>query len=250
MIYSENFKETVDLSLINQFYLGDGNPNSNILLIGKELASCDNNHYENAISWKKNIENPHYEIPNWRENGIDRKEFFNPLHPFKGMKLNDQKEVETWRKYQKLIDFINNIENENKDQLYTFHQESFLTELNDNPSKYSNLQIEEKRRKSINDRIGNFFSLPFIQSFPIVIMANSHYVRDYKINICKLFDVEYEGKPRIVNDNKNQWYNIHINEKTPKLVIHTRQLSSNITDDLLKEIALSVQNFRIKFKIN
>lgn len=251
MNYSKIFKEAVEHSLNKTDYLGYGNPNSKILLIGKELAGPSNyKNEENGKFWKINIDNPDLKIQNWRENGIDREEFFNPLFPYKGMKLNDQKEAATWRKYQKLLDYVENNFDKNKDRLYTFYNDSFLTELNDNPSNFSHLQIEERRRKSINNRVENFFNLPFIQNFPIVIMANSHYIRDYNVDVCKLFDVEYEeGKTRIVNGNSNQWFNVHINKKTPKLLIHTRQLSYNITDDLLKEIAFEIQKFKIDYNI-
>ena len=105
MNYNENFKKAIKLNT----YLGTGNPNSKILVVGKEVATdveegLDKNlETQNLISfnnncndWKKNINEQisQENIPNW--NGNEN----NPLYAFKGAVI--KKEGHTWRKYQKL----------------------------------------------------------------------------------------------------------------------------------------------------
>jgi hypothetical protein len=164
MNYSNEFKDIVEFSVNNGInYIGKGNPNAEILIIGKELALDQNDTIainktseQNALDWKINIENPNYEIEDWNENFT----LFNPLIPYKGMGFNPKKPAETWRKYQSLHDNIFN----KKSKTYNFYENIFITELNANPSKFSNLQEKEKRRLSIDERKNNFFNSDFTQN--------------------------------------------------------------------------------------
>lgn len=187
------------------------------------------------------------------ENWDKKPKYINPLFPYKGQKFTIFKgkdnggTSDTWYKYQKLY---NKVFNSNSKEI-VFHNSFFITELNANTSSYSKNQNPENRKISINDRIGNFFISDFIQSFPIIILASSHYTRDHDIDICKLFNVEFQ-KPTIqIESNPKQWYNLHTNKEgeKAKLVIHTRQLSMDIKDKLLEEIANEIKSFANKNKI-
>lgn len=247
MNYSSEFKKIIECSIKNGInYIGKGNPNARILIIGKELALDQNDKIainktseQNTLDWKKNIENPSCEIEDWNKNFA----LFNPLIPYKGMGFNSKKPAETWRKYQSIHDKILN----RQSKTYNFHENIFITELNANPSKFSNLQENEKRRLSIDERKNNFFSLDFIQNFPIVIIASGHYPRENDVNLCELFNVEFK-ETKHANENPKYWFNLHKNKQgeKPKLLIHTVQLSGSITNELLEQIANEIKIFAKK----
>jgi hypothetical protein len=250
MNYSNEFKDIVEFSVNNGInYIGKGNPNAEILIIGKELALDQNDTIainktseQNALDWKINIENPNYEIEDWNENFT----LFNPLIPYKGMGFNPKKPAETWRKYQSLHDNIFN----KKSKTYNFYENIFITELNANPSKFSNLQEKEKRRLSIDERKNNFFNSDFTQKFPVIIVASGHYPKENDVNLCELFNVDFKGTEH-VDKNPKYWYNLHRNKQgeDPKLLIHTVQLSGSIIDELLKQIANKIKSFATENKI-
>ncbi|MBC7523705.1 MAG: hypothetical protein H7239_04630 [Flavobacterium sp.] len=117
MNYSNEFIDIVLKSKPNNLnnYIGTGNPNAKILIIGKECAvdlrqefvQYEREIKENLINWKVNIENPSLVIENWNGNS----NFINPLFPYKGQKFtiyNDKKKSgkggtsKTWYYYQKL----------------------------------------------------------------------------------------------------------------------------------------------------
>lgn len=257
MNYSEEFKKLVSKSdpNNNNDYIGTGNPNAKILIVGKECAinsEIEKNQLkgeveENIIKWINNIKNPNTIIENW--NGDSNN--INPLFPYKGQKFNIYNEKRnsgkggtssTWYYYQKLYNKIK----ETTQNLHTeinFHDDVFITELNANPSNYSKDQNKEIRKNSIKERSNIFFKSDFIQNFPIVILATSHYTREHNIDICKLFDVDFIGITNLIDENTQQWYNIHINKEKTKLLIHTKQLSMNISDKLLDKIANEIKLF-------
>lgn len=259
MNYSDEFEELVSNSNPNNNndYIGTGNPNSKILIIGKECAinseieksKLQGEIGENIINWTNNIKNPNLVVENW--NGDSNR--INPLFPYKGQKFTIYNEKRnsgkggtssTWYYYQKLYNKIRKLPQSSFDKI-DFHNNVFITELNSNPSNYSKNQNPENRRNSINQRSNVFFKSDFIQNFPIVILATSHYTKEHNIDICKLFNVDFEGNTQIIDKNPKQWYNLHTNKEQGKnkLLIHTKQLSMNISDKLLDEIANEIKSF-------
>jgi hypothetical protein len=255
MNYSNEFRELVLKSNLENHndYIGKGNPNAKILIIGKELALDQKQIIEiketlnrNVSDWKDNIDNPNKEIVNWNKNFS----LFNPLFPYKGMMKSEQSFGQTWRKYQLLHDktFDSQLDS------YDFYNKIFITELNSNPSKYSNDQNkeEEERKNSINERVNNFFKSDFIQSFPIIIVASGHYTRDYNVDLCKLFNIDFISPTKEVKGEKViQWYNLHENKlgKKPQLLIHTKQLSMVVLNELLEQISNEIKSFAKKNNI-
>ena len=226
------------------------------MIIGKECAvdinlkseQYDREIKENLINWKINIENPNLVIENWNGNS----NFTNPLFPYKGQKFiiyNEKKKSgkggtsSTWYYYQKLYNRIR-ISTQNLPAEIDFHNDIFITELNANPSNYSKEQNLENRKNSINERSNIFFKSDFIQNFKVVIFATSHYTKEHNIDICKLFNVDFK-ETKHIDGNPRQWYNFHTNkkERKPILLIHTKQLSMNISDKLLDEIANEIKLF-------
>lgn len=243
----------------NVEFIGYGNPNAKILIIGKECAidpkHDKNNIYELSIKnnkkqWLKIINETNNfdtgDIPSWFS-ACPMEEKFSPLFPFKGEKftINRKDKTEgtstTWYNYQKLIDEINKaIQKDNsqtpsdrkKDSEIDFLKDCFITEFNDVCSLYSRRSSEVIQ--SIKNRTENLLNDPFFKSFPIIIVACGHYIRQYKhiIDLQKLFEVEWDGQTVFVD---KKWYNIH--KGNGKILIHTNQLSINISNQLLKDIA-------------
>ena len=89
--------------------------------------------------------------------------------------------------------------------------------------------------------------MPFLFStisFPIIILACGHYVRDYNLEgrIEKTFDQHFIGTEK----TENCWMNVH--EKDGRLLLHTRHLAM-CPDATIKDIADKVRDFMKKENI-
>ena len=254
MEYSKTFEnEAYNCEKIG-IYLGTGNPNSKILIIGKETAIDTENRAnrdelyvrfqnesqeafeQNASKWNFNVKNlvDADSLPNWI-GGIDSPLSSNPLFPFKSLPTNKLKEGHTWKKYQKLHDLL--IHNDiaySKEKEFDFHRNSFLTEINSASAKYT----KYADKSSVPVRKQFLKESKFIQCFPIVILACSNYINGKEI--CDIFNVTFERQ----GGKDKQLFWTHYNSDRTKLVIHTRQLSANVSDDLLREMANEIYRFR------
>jgi hypothetical protein len=245
-MYKANFQELIKLANREDLYVGMGNPNSNILIVGKEIALDKDSQnpviektvLKNAEDWMININNPNMSIENCEDNSKIEK--FNPLCPYKGMKKQQQKPGATWRKYQLLYENLTAC----KSDEYTYNNGAFITEMNQIPSKYSAQQDKQLRAESIKKRESLFLASDFIQDFPIVIVACGHYPKENGVDLCKIFNVDFSGPVHADNDPK-QWYNLHFSKKgdKPKVLIHTRQLSSSVSGKLIEMIADEIGRF-------
>ena len=236
MNYTQNFIKSFNLNT----YLGTGNPNSKILVVGKEVATdieegknksleaqnlIDFNN--NCRDWQNNVQEKinQDDIPNWKGNKN------NPLYAFKGVKIN--REGHTWRKYQKLNNFIFD-KKDNKN--INFQEDFFITEMSVLPAKTTGkAQKKNNFKTELQERKETFFNSAFIQDFSIVILACGNYINGPEIT--RIFDVKFieeKGKER-------QKYWVHWNSEKKKLVIHTRQLSANVSNKLLLGIANEVK---------
>jgi len=255
MEYQEFFVKTVLECEKTETYIGTGNPNSKILIVGKETATDIENKAnldelyvrfqrenlqdfnENAFKWNLNIKNnvEVNSIPNWI-GGKDSPLSSNPLFPFKSLhpKINKLKEGHTWSKYQKLHDsiFLNNLSS-TKEKEIDFHNNFFLTEMNSSPAKFT----KDANKSGIPSRKQFFKENEFFQNFPVIILACSNYISGNEIE--NIFNVSFDKQ---CGDGKQLFWT-HYNSDRTKLVIHTRQLSTNVSDNLLKEIANEVRNF-------
>jgi hypothetical protein len=216
-------------------YIGTGNPFSNILIIGKEAAfEIDTVDYEreivNNFNYWNNIEE--YDLGKIIERD---KGFYSALYPYKGQilkkdnKKNNGGTSVTWMNYQKLINYINNT-SQNTD--ISFHEHSFITEVNSTPSEKTTEAITD----SIPFRKEHVLTSEFFQSFSIVIISGVGYFNSKNKEIEEIFKVKFTEKKFADEVNKKQPYWIHWNEDK-KIVINTYQLSINISDVLLQKIA-------------
>lgn len=197
-IWNEGIKLKIeDLSylklLANPFYLGFGNPEAEILIIGKEKAF---DIYEKPnLFFHESINNLYY----W-EKILQKKldwafskdcEFdFIPIFP----QLKIRYKISpghTWRFYAKLIALIYENSTVYKNYLLThnysesFFSKVFATELNYQPSRYS------PNRKVEASRLG-MFSEKFFKGFKLILFTGKSYLLpDYQDKISKTFDMSF-----------------------------------------------------------
>jgi len=234
-MYKEDFKTFVKKGIESKYHVGTGNPNSQILYIGKESAIADDNHegrkwyYNNANDWQNHIENNTCEILSYPilEDHVFRRE--------KSWGKN------TWSKYQKLTDRI--FEKEAKPHYIDFLENVFTTEINDAPNKNTSTANKSK----LNERKTLLKQSEFIQNFPVIVLACSDYIRNNNDvrEIDEMFNVKYsDGKTY----TKTNWFFSHYNDDKTKLVIHTRQLSANVKPELLIDMGEAIREHLNKLK--
>lgn len=249
MKYTKEFKEIVKLGA----FIGNGNPNSKILIVGKEVATeikeGVNEELEkqnlkslssNSLDWEKNIENniSQKDIENWTlEKGEN-----NPLFAFKG--TIKKHTSDTWRKYQKLYDAIFKGEiNRNNELELDFQERFFITEMSEIPSKTTNdAQKRTNFSQKLQHRKNTFFKSEFVQNFPVIVLACSNYIvnNDENREIDDIFKVKFIEEKG--TEKQKFWIHKSTTNK-PKLVIHTRQLSNVVEDNLLIGIAKEIKEF-------
>ncbi len=222
-ILSDNFYENKKTEMPNPYYIGFGNPSSEILILGKEKG----------FDYEKNKEQGFYESINnakeWYEvvqNGISfnwNKKYGNGTYYnncFVPYLEKIKKSGHTWNKYSKLIQKIYSAENFD-DNL--FLKNCFISEINHNPTK-----ISEINRYDCKHRI-DFLKHDFYKNFKITILACGNYLQ--KNQIEEIFDVNFK-KDLSLPRNK---FIIYGNGK--RKLIHTRQLSFDASNSLIEKIA-------------
>lgn len=205
-------------------WCGQGNPNAHILIIGKESYNKDL--ITNPIILQEKLQRQ-YELCKGGDFGNAKRDDKNP----------------TWSNYQMLIEKVYGPQIEFNPELFDFEKYAFTTELSSIPRKNSNYS---EAKSSIQNRLRFFKESKFIKSFPVIILACGGYIRnDEKVReIDDTFHVEfyqvYGSK-----QSKNRFWT-HIDKNDPrKLVIHTRQFSNGISNDLIKEMAAVIRNHLI-----
>ena len=185
---------------------GLGNPNKDILIIGKESTAVSNNHIREFINLCRDKD------------------------------LRDKPRL-IYKRQSNYTDY------------WDFEREcAFTTEMSNIPSKHSHLT--KKIKEGIDIRIEFLKQSKFIQSFPVVILACSNYIRNdeasgYTIN--ETFGVKFDNEPKAdgrpigahVDYPKGFWYFTHHSNDGKKLVIHTIQLSQfykPMLEDMAEEI--------------
>lgn len=232
-MYNEDFKKFVRDGVKNSYHIGTGNPNAQLLFIGKESAIADGNiegraWYDiNALEWQEHIE----------KNTCQKLHY--PIHENHVFRIEKSWGKNTWSKYQKLTNLI--FEQEHQPYYIDFLKKVFTTEINDAPSKNTSTANKSK----LNERKVLFKSSDFIQNFPVVVLACSNYFKNnvQVREIDEVFGVDYkESYPHKVY-NRTNWFFCHYNTDYSKLVIHTRQLSANVKNELLYDMSLVIREF-------
>lgn len=234
-MYTLSFERFVSLG-VDKYYIGTGNPNSKILLVGKESAISDDDksgkdwYSHNAKDWESHIQNKTCEILEYLvdENHVLRN----------GWGRN------TWSKYQLLSNYI--FEKNTEKFKIDFLKSIFTTEINDAPNK--NTSTADK--KKLNERKTLLKNSEFIQEFPVVVIACSEYIKnnDKIREIDDIFGVSYDGDEtgKHTSYSNGNWFYTHHNISESKLVIHTRQLSANVNDELLQDMGIIIREHLTK----
>ena len=256
-MYTEKFKQVVQYCKQNNLFVGYGNPNGKVLVIGKEAAHVAKedlaDHLEkkkeellqsNVAQWEHILSTG--EVPNYDgERPISDE---NPLYAY-GNQFN-KKDIrkegkpynggtsDTYTKYEKLYEQLF-LQGEKLKKI-NFQKEFFITELSDYPTKesYNDKEIEALRQQSIEER-KPLFALPFFKDFPIVIVAAGDYPSRYQIDLEKTFDVVYKGEIEVRKDR----YFLHFSKDNKRILIHTRQLSNSVSDEFIAAIASEAKKF-------
>lgn len=220
------FNDLIETCESNHMYLGWGNPNAQVLFVGKEAA------LDEKPIWYLQQTN------NLKEYANGRKDI-----SFKRYKQDDPHiflSVHTWSKYQKLHDFIfPNINRETN--VMKFEENIFVTEMSDNPSKRTNkAQKKTNFKEELKKRKSLFFTKPYIKSFSVVVLACSGYILNYgeekeTREIDNIFDVKYKCSFQTKTTKKPQSFHVHLSDDGKRLVIHTNQLSGSAASTELLE---------------
>lgn len=212
----ELFEKFLKECKIRRKWSGQGNPNADILIIGKEPYNADLITDEVKIQEKLQT-----------QEDICRSGY--------GEAPRDAKNP-TWYNYQKLIEEVYKNRREFNPKLFDFEKYAFTTELN--TTFRPKAVLDAKTRNNINERLHFFKESKFIQSFPVIILACGGYIRnnDKVREIDNTFHVEfcqeYGNK-----ESKNRFWT-HFDKNDPrKLVIHTRQLSNWVTKEMIYKMA-------------
>ena len=260
-MYTEKFKQVVQYCKENNLFVGYGNPNGKVLVIGKEAAHVEGDIQQlketkerfcdiNIKSWEEVLSEN--EVPNYDgENpAIERfEEIKKPQYGWgcqnnkvsKKLKSGEYSEgtSSTYLNYEKLYEQLF-LQGEKLKKI-NFQKEFFITELSDYPTKesYKDKEIEALRQQSIEER-KPLFAMPFFKDFPIVIVAAGDYPEKYNFDMQQTFDVQWEGKTIEVG---KYWYNLHFSKDNKRILIHTRQLSNSVSGELITAIASEAKKF-------
>ena len=238
MEYCPEFKELLNDPKWKGQYIGVGNPNAKILIVGKECALEENTLiYQKTFeqNWKDWVSNDNTNtgfdsIEEWKtDNEIFEK--YNPLFPFFKQKNKNLRKLKdgsfnggtsnTWINYQKLFNLYRkrNKGQENYDYI-DFFKDCFITELS-SVCRHNNKSISSEERKkterSIAERYDLMKATSFFQKFDTIIMACGGYAE--KLDTKLMF-----GDAKIINTN-------------PLNGNRLPQLSFAISNELLNEIA-------------
>lgn len=227
-LYPSEFQDLLKQKYESDSYIGQGNPASKILIIGKECSGNDDNYdvKNNAEIWRTISPK---DIENWFDSGWNWKKY-HPRQPFKGQLLlrdnkNDNIEKNnrgtsvTWMAYQNFINILlpEDLQVRPRQQL-NFYEHCFLTELSSKCMRTSRKNPDTK--KSIEQRLSSNGILvhPFFKQFPIVILGVYRYIDWYKeIPIIRNFDggvMNYIYKGIVVSEDEYSQYD----EKTKDIL--------------------------------
>lgn len=232
--FKPDFKDILQYCEKRHLYLGEGNPNSQILIIGKEIGHGLEAEKTPSIT-KSNAENE-LNLTYWRsryESNYLDEYLIDITNKFQ------EKSNSTWANYQKIIN--STISEPSIEKKYDFLNYSFITELSQIHLPYSHHATDKKlinaRLDSVQQR-KEMFKNDFFQNFPIAVMACGHYpTKDFNFDIETTFDVKWDQNTIVLS--KGNYLNIHYGKTktgSDKILIHTRQASLGVTNELLDKI--------------
>lgn len=222
--------------LCNPYYIGYGNPNSEILFLGKEKAFDITNSPDLLLHESIN-NNKQWEY--LIEGGNSADLIFNPLFPHKffGDKFKI-KHIHTWGMYHNLVKEITekqDVTTELKVLENNFFNHCFTTEVNHIPSKYSSHLKSTDPRKELLQHT-------FYKSFKYVIIGAIGSIKEEQIK--EIFDIQSESKEICISkeNDKRKKSVIVIQNDTQKIIL-CNQLSgaAGWTKDEMKNLIATIK---------
>ena len=214
--------EIKDLHLLcNPYYIGYGNPNSEILFLGKEKAFNINNNPDlflhesinNNKQWEYLIKNPH--VNDLKFSPLYPQLYFENKNPDYKIKKNH-----TWGMYCELIKAItakSDITTSSKILENNFFHHCFTTEVNHIPSKYSSHIKSSALRHELLQHA-------FYKSFKYVIIGAIGSISPPQIK--SIFDIETESeKIQISKEGSKRVRFIEVFKNESQKIILCNQLS-------------------------
>jgi len=226
-MYSSSFKKLINENS-DDTYIGRGNTNANILFVGKKYSKAN--------------ENSEFDIKYWKEKIAKNESVY----------LTHKKEVgegHTWSKYQNLHDCIFE---KPKTNIFDFEELIFTTEMSEIPQKNTrNAKRNPEFEPKLAIRKQEFFKSDFIQNFPVIVLACSNYIKNNNEirEIDEIFGVHYKDEYEKKIYTKSNWFFSHYNDDKTKLVIHTRQLSTNVMSELLEDMGKVIRDHLISLNL-
>lgn len=223
IFYSDENKENP-----NPYFLGFGNPNSEIIIFGKEKGfdfkrDKEQAKYEsinNVNEWSTIVEkNINFTIEKSYPESTNYINCFIPyIHKVSG--------GHTWNKYSKIIEIL--YPNE-KIETNHFLKKCFISEINYFPSEKS-----EIKKFQLENRL-DFLKNDFFNSFKVIILSCGNYLSDK--NIEEIFNVSFNKDLSL----KRAKLKIFVNSE--KIVVNTRQLSMDISDEYISKITTEIKEY-------
>lgn len=214
--YPQRFKDLLDKYQCKYPYddfIGCGNPNAKILIIGKEngidfkdnvspyrpLEKLRIEIKENFCRWIDNMENhkTRDDVESWF-NVANFSQKYNPIAPYNGEEFRGPKSKKThtnatYFAYQKFINhLLPTVLKAKEGERLNFYDYCFFTELSCNCKPMSGNSYDPETAKSIKNRLfdeNGILRQPFFQEFPIIILAVHHYHEYFKREKINIIDV-------------------------------------------------------------
>lgn len=219
---SENFYSNKEnFGQANPFYIGFGNPNSDLLILGKEkgfdIGNSEQLNFEsikNPHEWLHYLQNEiHYHKGKHYETS---KHYINAYLPYSGK----MKSGHTWNKYSKLTSELFNKPDLTENN--SFFEFAFISEINHEPSRYSKI-----REFNFQTRI-DFLNKHFYKSFKTTILGCGNYLS--KKTIEETFDVKF------YEDHSMPREKLILFRNGDRKLILTRQLSMDIRNEFITKL--------------
>lgn len=265
-------KSFVDLVYSNttENYIGMGNPNARVLIIGREPAHDVTNLNTEILKKAEKYQERDQTLnkTNWKNlletkplQGVEidsRLQICDPRRPFPNQKClrrvtkNDNGEEidnggtsQTWVNYQKLVDLILGREYERAYMLrpVDFHDFCFHTDISSASAKSLATTNKEAKKISVEKRSNELFGKDLFKQFPIIILAvgtdigENKYVRpDWCEKVLGFPREEVEEK--IFTDDygkKLGWVQVNRDKKNHRILLHTYCLSQ-VANEYLEKI--------------
>jgi len=210
--HQNEFVEITQTGKTNPYYLGFGNPESDIIIYGQEKAIPANEieqiwleSNQNPNQWEKYLKGEITERHQKLYSNLE-KDFRNPLQPYR-----NYPDGGTWKNYQTIASNIYaDLQRDNNEA--TFLEKSFISEINH--------IVAKNQRGNQRDEIREIFlKQDFFKNFPVTILAIGSYLKSDAIK--DWFEVDF-------SQDLSQPYRkllVYRSRDCKRLVLQTRQMS-------------------------